>query len=183
MPQTQARAISNCPNPKCNKPIPIDHPYTWCGECGVPLPEDIKAQIPRLEKALDTSLAAGDQIIAWCPFCGKAVDSKQPDRLTLCPHCGEQLPHEITARHGFSGVLFWILVVMSWPLRLVGTVGIGATLIPVLGGKANDPDMSKSVIGLLLGSALFGIGYGLRAIAHRLDSKFASHSADEIVPK
>ena len=39
--------IANCPNPECGEPIRVDHPYTWCSECGEPLPEEIKAQLPR----------------------------------------------------------------------------------------------------------------------------------------
>src|SRR4051794_29571956 len=48
---TQAkREIARCPNPKCGKPIWDDHPYSWCSECGDPLPEAIKGQIPQLQR-------------------------------------------------------------------------------------------------------------------------------------
>jgi hypothetical protein len=44
------RELARCPNPKCGKPIWDDHPYSWCAECGEPLPEGIRAQIPQLQR-------------------------------------------------------------------------------------------------------------------------------------
>jgi uncharacterized protein YbjQ (UPF0145 family) len=41
--------VARCPSPKCGKAIWIEHPYAWCQECGDPLPDDIKARLPKLE--------------------------------------------------------------------------------------------------------------------------------------
>ena len=57
--------VAQCPNPKCAKPIWNDHPYDWCKECGDPLPDDIKAQIPKVRdrSAAAAKLAAGRESI------------------------------------------------------------------------------------------------------------------------
>jgi len=42
--------VATCPNPKCGKPIPLNHPYSWCAECGERLPASIQARLPRLRE-------------------------------------------------------------------------------------------------------------------------------------
>ncbi|MFL6262020.1 MAG: hypothetical protein ACJ76Y_20165 [Thermoanaerobaculia bacterium] len=42
--------VATCPNPKCGKPIPRGHPYSWCAECGEELPAEIQARLPRLQE-------------------------------------------------------------------------------------------------------------------------------------
>ena len=42
--------VATCPN--CRKPVGNRHPYTWCVECGEPLPEQIKALIPELAESV-----------------------------------------------------------------------------------------------------------------------------------
>jgi hypothetical protein len=42
--------VATCPNPKCGKPIPRGHPYSWCAECGEELPASIQARLPRLQE-------------------------------------------------------------------------------------------------------------------------------------
>ncbi|HEU4560575.1 MAG TPA: hypothetical protein VFS20_22175 [Longimicrobium sp.] len=31
----------------CSKPIPDDHPYAWCSECGTSLPPEVKATLAK----------------------------------------------------------------------------------------------------------------------------------------
>jgi hypothetical protein len=51
MAKASAEVITHCPNSKCGKPIYSDHLYSWCIECGEPLPDNIQAQIPRLQES------------------------------------------------------------------------------------------------------------------------------------
>ena len=48
--------------PKCRASIPDTHPYSWCANCGEPLPPDIAASIPavaaRRSSAADSSSSA-----------------------------------------------------------------------------------------------------------------------------
>jgi hypothetical protein len=53
-----AEVVANCPNPKCDKPIRVDHVYSWCTECGEPLPKAIKAQLPRVRETSERDSAA-----------------------------------------------------------------------------------------------------------------------------
>lgn|GEM_PF-2908402 len=58
MAKSSAEVSAYCPNPKCGKPIYSDHAYTWCIECGEPLPDNIQEQIPRLQTSRASSAAA-----------------------------------------------------------------------------------------------------------------------------
>lgn len=49
MSNVQSQVIANCPNPKCGKPIYLDHSFSWCGKCGKPLPENVVARLPRIQ--------------------------------------------------------------------------------------------------------------------------------------
>ena len=38
--------VTDCPS--CSTAIGSEHPYTWCAECGNPLPDAVRALIPSL---------------------------------------------------------------------------------------------------------------------------------------
>jgi len=63
MPQTNSEVIAHCPNPKCQKNIHADHSSPWCFACGEYFPENVLAQIPKLQKIRIEASAyrAGDQ--------------------------------------------------------------------------------------------------------------------------
>jgi hypothetical protein len=42
--------VATCPIPTCGKPIPYDHSYACCAECGQDLPAEIQARLPRLQE-------------------------------------------------------------------------------------------------------------------------------------
>jgi hypothetical protein len=50
LPKQPQEVIAQCPNPKCGKPIYIDHSDTWCYDCGDSLPENIRSQLPKIQK-------------------------------------------------------------------------------------------------------------------------------------
>src|SRR5438128_1221160 len=50
MPQTNSEVIAQCPNPKCQNPILADHDSPRCFSCGEYFPENVVAQIPKLQR-------------------------------------------------------------------------------------------------------------------------------------
>lgn len=52
MTQSNFQIVANCLNPKCAKPIKSNHPYSWCSECGNPLPQEIQNQLGKLQEVL-----------------------------------------------------------------------------------------------------------------------------------
>ncbi len=49
MSQAHSEIVGICPT--CHRDIRSDHPYSWCSECGKPLPEEIRAQLPSQQRA------------------------------------------------------------------------------------------------------------------------------------
>lgn len=56
MAQIQGVEIAKCSS--CGKPIGDQNPYAWCVNCGEPLPEEVKGQIPRLSKPQSSASVA-----------------------------------------------------------------------------------------------------------------------------
>ena|SRR5689334_25337412 len=62
MSQTSNKVIAQCPNPRCNKPIRLNHSYSWCTGCDNPLPESILSQLPKIQKLkIEAAIERGKQ--------------------------------------------------------------------------------------------------------------------------
>lgn len=73
---------------KCNHPIPLDHPYAWCSECGERLPEELQARLPRLRKISEAAAADRARIKAEQPeaYYGPVEILGRPMRCLICQH-------------------------------------------------------------------------------------------------
>lgn len=61
--------------PACDAAVWSDHPYTWCSECGSPLPQDLRAKLPAIPRAAPPSRTDGVPLEVMgrevpCPVCG-----------------------------------------------------------------------------------------------------------------
>lgn len=59
---SQPSIVGTCSNPTCGALIPVDHPYSWCSHCGVSLPEDLQAQLPKLQDVRLQAQAARERL-------------------------------------------------------------------------------------------------------------------------
>lgn len=67
---------ATCPNADCAKPIPVDHPYSWCTACGEQLPGSIQLQLTKLQEGKGKAEAA------------RAALGSQPEIEEICTRCG-----------------------------------------------------------------------------------------------
>jgi hypothetical protein len=73
MAETERVAIAPCPNPKCGKPIWMDHNAAWCYQCGEYFPQEFAARLPQLTKRLGTR---AQPVASETP--SKAMESASP---------------------------------------------------------------------------------------------------------
>ena len=71
-------------------------------------------------------------------------------------------------------ILFWALTGLSWPLLLLGGIGLAILGVGVIFGDIKDADMTRSILGLCLAAALVGIGVGLQGLAKLVLAKAAT---------
>jgi hypothetical protein len=85
MPQTNSEVIAQCPNPKCRKPIYADYSNAWCVECGEYFPENVRAQIPKLQKirAEASAYKAADQTTTEAALTRRYGDAYLVGRTTV----------------------------------------------------------------------------------------------------
>lgn len=74
--ETSKPMVANCPVPGCNQPIPYDHPYSWCINCGERLPEPIQLQLTELQEGRRKAEVA------------RAALGSQPETDEICARCG-----------------------------------------------------------------------------------------------
>ncbi len=83
----------------------------------------------------------------------------------------EKTPYDRQAADRMHYGVFWTLKILSWPFRLIGAVGIGSSAPAVFFGSVNDAAMTRGILGMLFGGALFGFGYGISQVANWLARK------------
>jgi hypothetical protein len=95
-----AEVVANCPNAKCGKPIRVDHPYSWCSECGEPLPGGIKAQLPSVreisERDSDVQVVS-EETVGSGPLAQRYRDAYQSARIIISAGNGTKIIGPILA--------------------------------------------------------------------------------------
>jgi len=176
MPQTQKHEIARCPNPKCNKPIWDDHSYSWCAECGDPLPQNIKAQIPNLQKrAAEAAVAKAGLGISDETAIREVGSIVVPASNVVSTLMGRYRDAYLVARatNGFGGLIKGIAIVIAALLLLIGFLFMGE-------GHLGDATFALGVITIVSG-IVAGVGFYIVGVLVAAQGQILKASLDSAV--
>ncbi len=96
MPESFDPPIAYCPNPSCNQPIWVSHPYTWCKDCGQALPEQITSRLFHLPGARTNILPGTTR-----PLESMSTDEKIAHLIERLQIVESRLPNSDIISHSF----------------------------------------------------------------------------------